>query len=134
VAVHALGQSSVTPKQTGETGAMKTHKQLNGRFWKSLNHRKKSVFISGYFSATDYIMLLTNKDYQTYKKVSQSFCPPSLNVGEVDIALDRFYETPENTPIPIPQAIWVISERTSGADEAAVQKEITDLRKLATKD
>jgi hypothetical protein len=55
--------------------------------------------------------------------------PEHLTGAEVQSALDRFYNTPENGPIGIPYALMVVSMRSSGADDAAIQKLITELRK-----
>jgi len=121
-------EREVATEQRAETGVTKTHGQSNGGFWKSLDAQGKKLFISGYLSATDYIMLTVSGDFDTYKTMSRLFWPPALKVDEVHAALDRFYETSENGLIAISGALSVISERAAGTDEATVQKKIADLR------
>jgi hypothetical protein len=47
--------------------------------------------------------------------------------------LDNIDFPPENGPIAISNALGIVSQRTSGADESTVQKAITDARARAVK-
>jgi hypothetical protein len=66
-------------------------------------------------------------------RLKKQLFPTTLTIDEVSASLDRFYTVPENGPITVASALEVISFRASGADEAAVQKMISDLLKNLTK-
>jgi len=126
------GQVSKTPEQSGPAATYTTRGQLNGRYWISLDEGGKKLFLLAYLAATNYITILFSRgDYERYKNMSQLFWPPSWTGDDVLTALDRLYETPENTPIGISNGICVISEMADGADETTVQNDIADLRARA---
>jgi len=56
------------------------------------------------------------------------YYPASLGPSEFIKAIDRFYEQPENLPIPIMQAMRMVTARANGGDPAAIEKEIATLR------
>ncbi|HEV1284936.1 MAG TPA: hypothetical protein VNU44_06480 [Bryobacteraceae bacterium] len=59
------------------------------------------------------------------------YYPASLRVEEFIKAIDRFYNQPENLPIPIMQAMRMVTARANGSDPAAIEKEIATLRRDA---
>jgi hypothetical protein len=79
------------------------------------------------------VALTTSADFDRYKAIIKPFWPFGLTGNEVASALDNIYVTPENGPIAISNALGIVSQRTSGADESTVQKAITDARARAVK-
>lgn len=54
--------------------------------------------------------------------------PSSLTPAEIIMALNRFYDTPENGIISLPAAFKIIAQRVNGADDQTIQKAIADIR------
>ncbi|MBZ5677116.1 MAG: hypothetical protein LAP61_22965 [Acidobacteriia bacterium] len=130
----AVGQGAVE-KVDPVTSSWKTGGSWNGRFWRTLDANEKGIFLFAHSDAVRYVTIAstiatdsTPDGYEHFKLLNKVLWPQSLTIGEVLAALDLFYVTPENRPISIPNAVCVIAERSSGADEATVQKNITDLR------
>lgn len=105
----------------------------NGRFWRDLSEAEKNVFLFGYSNGVEFVAIASGGSLEGYKKLSKIFWPQTLTGAEVRASLDRFYETPENGPIGIPDAIRMIAKRSEGVGEEAIQKMITDLRAGASK-
>lgn len=97
----------------------------NGRSWQGFKvHDYKLAFIAGIGEATSFLIGLFNPTYRTY-------FPQSLSGDELVTAIDRFYEQPENLPIPIMQAMRIVTLRANGEDPTSVDKEIATLRRDA---
>ena len=112
----------------------------NGRLWKSVSTTsEKKGFLVGYLNGILYGTISAFGDVQSSvatnsaNRLKKQLFPTTLTLDEVSASLDRFYAAPENGPITIASALEVISFRASGADEAAVQKMISDLLKNLTK-
>jgi hypothetical protein len=58
--------------------------------------------------------------------------PLSLQPEETLSALDKFFEIPENGPIAVNNALYVVSLRADGTDEPAIEKEVREFRARAT--
>jgi hypothetical protein len=61
----------------------------------------------------------------------KKYFPATLTKGDTVKAVDKFFETPENIPIPIMHAFRVIAMRSEGATVELVDKEISALRHAA---
>ncbi len=106
---------------------------MNGRYWKAITGNEKIAFVLAYGDAIDQIALKTSDNFDRYKAVMKPFWPGSLTGNEIVSALDNFYVMPENGPIAVSSALEIIAQRTFGADEATIQKAITELRAAAAK-
>jgi len=135
LAVGAFGQSAAS--SADRIATYKTGGQYNGRFWKSLESNEKIVFVFGYKSAVrEATIAFAAGDRDRYNKlveVAKIFWPGGLTGAEISSALDHFYETPENGPIIISDALEVVARRLTGEDEGTLQKLISDLRASAGK-
>lgn len=113
-----------------ESATWKTAGQWNGRFWRTLDSDRKIIFLLAYSNAVDQVtILMTEGNFDRFLTASKKFWPKGLTIKEIQNSLDRFYDTPENGPIGIPNVLmFVIAERLSGTDEATIQKKVIDLR------
>lgn len=82
----------------------------------------KLAYVSGISEAIDFLVGLL--EYHTY-------FPASLKPDEFVKAVDAFYDQPENLPIPIMQAMRIVTLKANGEDPAAIDKEIAGLRRDA---
>jgi hypothetical protein len=114
----AKGQPSDANHYAGQTNG-----RVNGRFWKSAPEAGKQGFVTGYAEA------LTTASLAAI--TFEALWPAKLTVRETMAALDKFYDTPENAPIPISSALIIVAARADGVDEAKIQKEIAKMRKDA---
>jgi len=130
VTAGAFGQHVAPPKNENES-LLKTAGSFNGRFWRTCSETEKDIFLFGYSDGLDMIAIATSSDYSKYKIVRKKYWADSLTASEVRAALDRFYDTPENGPIAISNAIVAIARRSEGLDEESVQKLIYNLRALS---
>ena len=55
----------------------------------------------------------------------------SLSVTEIGKALDEFYKTAENLPVPIIWGMRVVALRSNGGGTVEIEKLITKFRKTA---
>src|ERR1019366_3925064 len=129
----AVGASGQTAAGSAERiAAQQTAGNWNGRFWRSLDHDGKIVFVLAYGSAVQEVTIAqSGGKLDRYKELIKPFWPTGLTGAEIVLALDRFYDTPENGPITISGAIEVIAQRAYGANDAAIEKTIDELRSKA---
>jgi hypothetical protein len=105
--------------------------QLNGRYWRVISKAEKWTFVEGYRDGITLVLAkVYNSSYESFKKAYEIFIP-LLTAEEIASSLDRIYETPENRPIAIVNAMKAVCSRASGTTESEVQKEIEDLRRRA---
>jgi len=92
-----------------------TDGQPNGRFWNSISADARFGFVIGYCAAAT----------GTLK------CPTEAQFGEIEKAVDRFYQDPENLRLPIAVAVQVFARRLEGMSEATIQAFLENARKQA---
>jgi hypothetical protein len=88
---------------------------------------EKLEYLMGFREAASVVIIVAVKpelDDEAFK----DFWPARLTNREVIEALDRFYDTPENRPISIANALTIVAKRAAGVDEPTVQKLIESLR------
>jgi hypothetical protein len=112
-----------------------TDNGLNGRYWVAQNTVSKPDFILGYREAVGFTASLAWADDKA--KVQRAFDvlagPGRLTNGEIVKAIDQFYESPLNGPIPITNAFLVMSMQARGKDSPEeIQKEISEMRQAST--
>jgi len=105
----------------------------NGRFWKTLDDSQKRIFLFGYANGSHFAVFKTTTTFPEYKRFHETLWPTILTYDETKAALDRFYETPENGPVSISDALQVTAARAKGTAEDVVQKFILELRAAASK-
>jgi hypothetical protein len=66
------------------------------------------------------------------KVAGRLLVPETLTNGEIAEQLDRFYKDPLNMPIPIVNAIYVVSAQARGDDPKGIDKTIRDFRRSAS--
>jgi hypothetical protein len=129
LAVCGLGQNTTT-NQLG-----------NGRLWKAIaGEAPKTAYLAGYLNGITFALGSTpptkgqslEENLKSINELRSRLFPFGLTVNEVKTALDRFYDTPENLPIPIANALTIISGRASGIDEPTLQQMIANLRRDAS--
>jgi hypothetical protein len=133
ITTYGLGQSASHAPNDSVVSTWKTAGMFNGRFWKTLNADQKAMFLFGYSNGVEAVTIATSTSFDNYKETNSRFWARALTVAEVQSALDTFYAVPENGPIALARAVYVISQRSEGKDEAELQKIVTDLRARATK-
>jgi len=90
----------------------------DGRRWRGLRDDIKLAWLVGYAEGITY-------------SSAKNLYPKTLSYEEVRSALDRFYETPENRPIPVGMALLVIVERASGIPQSQIDDFVSSLRRQA---
>lgn len=58
-------------------------------------------------------------------------CPTQAEFGEIEKAIDRFYQGPENLRLPIAVAVQVFTRRLEGMSDATIQAFLESARKQA---
>jgi hypothetical protein len=125
------GQSSSV--RTEGSNRLLTDGFSNGRAWNAMavNNKltidEKLEFLMGFREAASVVIITVVKP-ELYDEVFKDFWPSSLTNREIIDALNRFYDTPENRPISIANALTVVAKRAAGVDETTIQKLIEDLR------
>lgn len=115
------------------TATLKTAGSWNGRFWRTLTEDQKITFLLGYSEGVLVAAMAESSDFEHYRKVSDRLWPRALTVREVRDSLDQIYATPENGPIGLPNAVFIVVQRTNGVDEQTLQKKLADMRASASK-
>ena len=135
LALVVCAQAQTPPAKQSDSliATWKTSGQWNGRFWRTLSETDKNIFLFGYSNAVDMVTIATSEEFSIQQEKSNLFWPRGLTVAEVRTSLDKIYETPENGPIGICTALYLISKRVMGIDETTIQKMIVDARARATK-
>ena len=107
----------------------------NGRFWKILDERAKIDWLEAYENGVKYAAITFGdiSSNQVMANKIRLLFPDGLTWGEVRIALDRFYDAPENGPISLPDALQIIVMKVVGLQQSAIDKHISDVRQLANK-
>jgi len=95
----------------------------DGRTWRALGTEgAKVIYIGGVQEALAFLEGIFLRG---------TYFPPSLSVDEMISAVDRFYEQPENLPIPIMQAFRMVTLKANGSDPAPLERELAKLRRDA---
>jgi hypothetical protein len=92
-----------------------TEGQPNGRFWNQIPADAKFGFVVGFCAAATGVLS----------------CPAEAQFGEIEKAIDRFYQEPENLRLPVAVAIQTFARRLSGMSEANIQAFLESARKEA---
>jgi hypothetical protein len=120
----------------GKTASLTTMSISNGRRWRVLSDEAKVVwlvafrdglmaaFLTSCYKAND----ATTESIASQMRLSY---PEKLSYGEVRSALNHFYDTPENGPIPISLAMQVVVESATGVPQSKIDDFISSLRKAA---
>lgn len=133
--------AQVTPEQRPDSAPFRTAGFCNGRFWRLLDDQSKLAWVEAYSNGVTFAVFMTFSggpgdpalpgESAIQAKIESLF--PSLTWGEVRTALDRFYDSPENGPIPVPEALQVLTMKVAGADQSAIDKRISAIRQIAIK-
>ena len=91
----------------------------SGRTWQRLTPPAKVAYLNG---AADALTLLDAGEFLKHV--------PALTPEEVAKALDRFYDESENLPIPILQAMRLVTMKANGAPPADVAEALARTRRL----
>lgn len=92
-----------------------TEGQPNGRFWNSIPADAQFGFVIGYCAAATGTLR----------------CPTEAEFGEIEKAVTRFYQDPENLRLPIAVAVQVFTRRLEGLSESTIQAFLESARKQA---
>jgi hypothetical protein len=92
--------------------------QENGRAWHDMDSPTKVGFILGLRATMAHLAIRGVVDLEQRHR----YLVDQLTFGETARAVDRFYETPENMPIPILWAMEVIANRGGGADATTIER------------
>jgi hypothetical protein len=84
----------------------------NGRQWRNLSQGMRAAYVLGYSEGARCTPSGDNRDGW----------PPGATFGEVEQALDRFFETPENRALPILVGVLVVRMKANGATPAELEK------------
>jgi hypothetical protein len=91
----------------------------NGRLWLSLDSDAKTAYLTGIKD----ILLATRPPDET------EYLPGRYTVAEFAKGLDQFYDSPENTLIPVVLGLRVCVMRFSGASQALIDAAVSGLRR-----
>jgi hypothetical protein len=103
----------------------------NGRLWKMMDAGTKPVWLRAYLDGLMEAFLLDGSDQKTILTRTQSVTPGTLTYAETITAVDRFYESAENAPIPIATALQVVGLKALGVGQSYIDGFIANMRKDA---
>jgi len=116
VALSVGGWSQDDPNATLQTDGM-----WNGRMWVGMTGSKneKTLFLMAYQAGLKHLAIAATFDQSKSSadrlalanQLVETCWPTTLTYGEIQLALDRFYETPENRPTAISMALSKITAR-----------------------
>lgn len=96
----------------------------NGRFWAQMDSSGKLNWVHGYLDGlkvgAETIGAVPDKDFVVQ---ADRLTPSQLLFSEIIAGVDHFYsDTPENGPIPISNALHVVSAKARGIDPSEIEK------------
>jgi hypothetical protein len=109
-------------------GQPKWTKELNdGTVWRSLPDATRLGYIAGFSEGLGQGITSNTTDVKEIDRQTRENWP-DLTFGEVKEAVDHFYQTPENRPLPIITAIRVAAMRSSGMTQAQIATFVSAMR------
>jgi hypothetical protein len=106
--------SSLAYSQSAFTSGMS-----NGRLWLSLDSDAKTVYLTG---IKDILIATKPPDEAEY-------LPGRYTVAEIAKGVDKFYDSPENTLIPVVFGLRVCVMKFNGASQALIDAVLSGMRK-----
>jgi hypothetical protein len=116
-----------TPDRSWRTGF-----SWNGRFWKGSMPFVKTGFLLGYEQALVTTGAPQFPEYSKFEEFKKQLYP-ALTMSEIESAVDRFYETPENGPVAVSDALRIIAAKANGGSAEDIEKLTEDSRKSAAR-
>jgi hypothetical protein len=98
-----------------------THGLCNGRAWQVATQGEKIYYTTG---ASEVLIVAARAEHPRY-------FPQSLNAAEFTKAVDRFYQEPENLPIPIVKTLQLVTMKANGDDPGVIDKAVATERRAA---
>ena len=83
--------------------------------------KEKVIFLTGAFEV---LQIVSETELIKY-------FPRNLNHGEFALAVDRFYDVPENLPIPAFYAARAVTMKANGEDPIACEMAVAAMRRAA---
>jgi len=126
----AQDASSTTAPQTTES-------MSNGRRWRAMADADKLVWILAYRDGLTIAFIHSRNPDDTreiFISHMRQLFPEKLTYGEVRSALDHFFETPENRPIPIGEALAVVVMTAAGGKQSIIDDHVSELRRISSMD
>ena len=124
-AVVCFGQAADDP--------MFTDSFANGRFWKAMNDGQKLAYLVAYKDGlVEGFIASGERDVKDLKSNVDALLPRNLTHRETLQAVTRFYDTPENAPIPIRDALEIVVLKADGVAQVVIDEVIADDRRKAT--
>jgi hypothetical protein len=104
----------------------------NGRFWREMGDDTKLVWLVAYREGLMRAAagFTAPPDANAVSETMRTLYP-RLAYSEIRSALDRFYETPENRPIPIGEGMMAVVMSASGIEQSVIDGFISTLRRGA---
>ena len=109
----------------------------DGNYWRSIGETEKLDILLGMFdgmSLTESIIsIVLKQEYTICTDVIESIMRQTahflddLTVEQLSVRLDKFFEDPQNRPIPIYWGMWVVARESKG--DKNVAKFVKELRK-----
>jgi hypothetical protein len=134
VCLTVLCRAQDAPPQSASdtTGSMP-----NGRRWQALSNAEKLAWIDGYVSGVTSVLLDPTRPPDGPEVAvlrRRMFLAENLSYGEGREALDHFYATPENRPIPIALGMKVVTMNARGVPQSEIDDFVSALRRIASTD
>jgi len=90
----------------------------------------KTGFLLGYEQAFAYRSAMDGMELSKFEELKKRFWP-TLTLNEIESALDRFYDTPENGPVQITDALRVVAAKANGGSADEIEQLAEESRKSA---
>jgi hypothetical protein len=100
-------------------GIVRTGEMSNGRLWASMSPDIKTMYLTGIKD----ILIATKPPEES------QYLPGRYSVGEIAKSIDHFYDSPENTLIPVVFALRVCVMKFNGASPALIDAVVTGMRR-----
>lgn len=109
----------------------------NGRFWQEMTSASRLYFIMGFHEAVgDAVYAGIEEGVKIdFKRADKevNFFFPHLSFGEVVKGVDRFYDDPENAPIPIFNAFRLFTYKAKGGTPREYESSLAEARQQAAR-
>src|SRR5208283_3579337 len=99
----------------------------DGRFWRSSPPKMRIGFLIGYVAGlTNGLANFTSDEKDIQNRIRAAW--PDLTNGEIEEAISRFYDAPENRPFLVSVAIQAIAMNSKGMPQARIDSFLNRLR------
>jgi len=132
LAVALIIVASVCFAQAPASSAIETAGLSNGRRWSRMEINDRLIYIIAYHDGlmAGVFYLGSGTQKEKIARLAEMY-PATMTLTEIGVAIDTFYNTPENALISVPRAMSFIAMKAAGVQQAEIDRLLSLARKVA---